>query len=47
MDQILIKRETNTLEKFQFKGLCVNCDHRYNCKIRDKTRVVINCEEYQ
>lgn len=30
----------------QYKGLCVNCEHRKNCAIRDKEIGVWHCEEY-
>uniref|UniRef100_A0A7C4CB78 Uncharacterized protein n=1 Tax=candidate division WOR-3 bacterium TaxID=2052148 RepID=A0A7C4CB78_UNCW3 len=30
----------------QFKGLCVNCENRHDCAIRDKEIGVWHCEEY-
>lgn len=30
----------------QYKGLCVNCENRKDCAIRDKEIGVWHCEEY-
>lgn len=30
----------------QYKGLCVNCENRHDCAIRDKEIGVWHCEEY-
>lgn len=31
----------------EYKGLCVNCDNRKDCTIRNKEIGVWHCEEYQ
>ncbi len=31
----------------KYKGLCVNCDNRETCQIRDKEIGVWHCEEYR
>lgn len=30
----------------KFTGLCVNCDNRKECKIRNNEFVIWHCEEY-
>jgi hypothetical protein len=43
--------QSPTLEEMnewdKYKGLCVNCDNRDNCAIRDVDTGVWHCEEYQ
>lgn len=34
-------------EEFQFKGLCINCDHRGTCPFARREGGVWHCEEYQ
>lgn len=31
----------------RYTGLCVNCDNREDCKIRNNDFVIWHCEEYQ
>ena len=28
-------------------GLCTSCDHKKNCTLRDKNKIILNCEYYQ
>ena len=32
--------------KVKYTGLCVNCDNREDCKIRNSDYVIWHCEEY-
>jgi len=34
-------------EEFQFKGLCINCDHRETCSFARQEGGVWHCEEYR
>jgi len=38
--------EAELSEWDRFKGLCVNCESRHDCAIRDKEIGVWHCEEY-
>lgn len=31
----------------KYSGLCINCDKRKDCKIRNNECVIWHCEEYQ
>ncbi len=33
-------------KEVKYTGLCVNCDNRKDCKIRDNAHVIWHCEEY-
>ncbi len=30
----------------ELQGLCINCDNKKDCNIRDTSKKVIHCEEY-
>ncbi|MBI9067470.1 MAG: hypothetical protein JEZ09_09275 [Salinivirgaceae bacterium] len=42
------KSEKETKSDVQnYTALCVNCDERANCKIRNNTSAIWHCEEYK
>lgn len=39
--------ETSAANSEEVSGLCVSCDFRNNCSLKEKYSIVLNCESYQ
>ncbi len=44
-DEVQTKVEKEKVDAY-FSGLCVNCDNRKDCCIRNSEHVIWHCEEY-
>ena len=38
---------TSAANDQEVSGLCVSCDFRNNCSLKEKYSIVLNCESYQ
>ena len=43
----IVNKKRLTNQEIKYTGLCINCDKREECKIRNNEPVIWHCEEYQ
>jgi len=46
-DETRTSKQGKESEAERFKGLCVNCDHRFECRLPRPEGGVWHCEEYR